>query len=182
MSIQISGRNYEVTERNRTLFTSKLDTIRKYFDDILEVRCVLSQEKHRHICEVIVIGKEQDVKSVQQADTMEEAIQSTVDHLKRQAQKNRDRIRDHHKRERGHAPDNWDVNVLEPSNLRLGPRMPRIIKTSRLPIRPMSIEQAAMMLDDSKNDFVVFQDVDTEKVSVIYKRQDKNFGLISPEF
>jgi putative sigma-54 modulation protein len=46
----------------------------------------------------------------------------------------------------------------------------------------MSIEHAALMLDDSRNEFTVFRDVDTEKVSVIYKRKDGNLGLISPEF
>ena len=46
----------------------------------------------------------------------------------------------------------------------------------------MSIEHAALLLDDSKNEFIVFRDVDTDKVSVIYKRKDSNLGLISPEF
>ena len=46
----------------------------------------------------------------------------------------------------------------------------------------MSIEEAALRLDDSKNEFIVFRDIDRDKVSVIYKRQDSNLGLISPEF
>jgi putative sigma-54 modulation protein len=46
----------------------------------------------------------------------------------------------------------------------------------------MSIEQAALHLDDSKNEFIVFRDIDTDQVSVIYKRRDNNLGLISPEF
>ena len=59
---------------------------------------------------------------------------------------------------------------------------PRVIRQTQLPIRPMSVEQAAMTLDDSSNEFIVFRDVDTDKVSVIYKRKDSNLGLISPEF
>ena len=50
-----------------------------------------------------------------------------------------------------------------------------------LPIRPMSIEEAALRLDDSKNEFIVFRDLDTDKISVIYKRRDNNLGLIAPE-
>ena len=37
------------------------------------------------------------------------------------------------------------------------------------------------MLDDSKNEFIVFRDVDTDKISVIYKCKDNNLGLIAPE-
>lgn len=186
MAIEISGRNYEVTDKTRDLINSKLDKVRKYFQDIIEVRCVLNVEKHRHICEIIIIGKEHDVKAIQEAETMEEAISSTVDHLKVQAQKNRAKIKDHHRREKGSLlPDNWQVNVLEPGRL-LGEgdnaRLPRIIKTSNLPIRPMSIEQAALVLSDSKNEFIVFRDLDTEKVTVIYKRRDNNYGMIAPEF
>ena len=59
---------------------------------------------------------------------------------------------------------------------------PRIIKTNNLPIRPMSIEEAALRLDDSKNEFIVFRDLDTDKIAVMYKRRDNNIGLISPEF
>ncbi|HEX8410460.1 MAG TPA: sigma 54 modulation/S30EA ribosomal C-terminal domain-containing protein, partial [Thermoanaerobaculia bacterium] len=74
--------------------------------------------------------------------------------------------------------------VLEPGNLRddANDGMPRIIRTTNIPIRPMSIEQAALHLDDSKNEFIVFRDIDTDQVSVIYKRRDNNLGLISPEF
>ncbi len=62
------------------------------------------------------------------------------------------------------------------------PATPRIIQTSHLPIRPMSIEQAAMILDDSRNEFIVFRDLDTDKVTVLYRRRDNNFGMIAPEF
>jgi putative sigma-54 modulation protein len=77
----------------------------------------------------------------------------------------------------------WNINVLEPAQLRTTENnTPRIVKTNNIPIRPMSIEEAALRLDDSKNEFIVFRDIDTDKVSVIYKRRDSNLGLISPEF
>ena len=76
----------------------------------------------------------------------------------------------------------WTVQVLDPRRIRLAEdNRPRIIKTNNLPIRPMSIEEAALRLDDSKNEFIVFRDLDTDKISVIYKRRDSNLGLIAPE-
>ena len=76
------------------------------------------------------------------------------------------------------------MQVLEPGMLReVGDHnRPRIVQTNTLPIRPMSIEEAALRLDDSKNEFIVFRDIDSDKVSVIYKRRDNNLGLIAPEF
>ncbi|HVT03680.1 MAG TPA: ribosome-associated translation inhibitor RaiA [Thermoanaerobaculia bacterium] len=181
MTIEISGRNYEVTDRVRKMITKKLEKLEKYFADIIEIRCVLNTEKFRNICEIIIIGKDYDLKSIQEADDMDAAIASTMDHLKRQATKSRQKIKDHHKKDKSLLTGNWTEQVLQPGNLRTAEAGPRIIKTKKLVIRPMSIEQAALMLDGSKNQFVVFRDLDTDKVTVIYKRSDQNFGMIAPE-
>jgi putative sigma-54 modulation protein len=186
MATQISGRNYEITPDIREMVEKKLAKIQeRLFDDVIDVRVVLQVEKYRNICEVLVVGKEQDVKTVQESDeSMQDAINAAMDHLKRQAQKNRKKIRDHHRRDgngRDATVNEWAVQVLEPGNLREENR-PRIVKTNNIAIRPMSIEEAALRLDDLKNEFIVFRDIDTDKVSVIYKRRDNNLGLIAPEF
>jgi putative sigma-54 modulation protein len=191
MATTITGRNYEVSPQVRELIEKKLTRIEdKLFDDVIDVRCVLQVEKYRNICEVLITGKDHDVKSVQESDeSMQAAIDLALDHVKRQAQKNRKTIRDHHRKDgsRNKASNagvtEWAVNVLEPGRLRVegDHNRPRIIKTNHLPIRPMSIEEAALRLDDSKNEFIVFRDLDTDKVSVMYKRRDNNLGLIAPE-
>lgn len=195
MSTGISGRNFEITPDIRSMIETKLAKLDKLFADIIETRVVLQVEKYRNICEIMIAGKEHDVKSVQESDeSMQDAINSAIDHVKRQAQKHRETIRDHHRKDGGRSKENqvtdWTVQVLERGNMRNvreesdgdGATSPRIIKTNNLPIRPMSIEEAALRLDDSKNEFIVFRDVDNDRVSVIYKRNDDNLGLIAPEF
>jgi putative sigma-54 modulation protein len=183
MPTEISGRNFEVTPDIRALLNKKLSRIEeKLFSDVIDVRVVLQVEKYRNICEILIVGKEHDVKSVQESDeSMLDAINAAVDHVKRQAQKNRKKIRDHHRT--ADAVTDWTVQVLEPGRLREtnDHNRPRIIKTNNLPIRPMSIEEAALRLDDSKNEFIVFRDLDTDRISVMYKRRDQNLGLIAPE-
>lgn len=185
MTTEISGRNYDVPADIREMIEKKLAKIQdRLFDDVIDVRVVLQVEKYRNICEVLIHGKEHDVKTVQESDeSMQDAINSAIDHLKRQAQKNRKKIRDHHRKEgNGHKPvTQWSVQVLEPGRLREQNQVPRIIKTNSLAIRPMSIEEAALRLDDTRNEFIVFRDIDSDKVSVIYKRKDNNLGLIAPE-
>jgi putative sigma-54 modulation protein len=96
---EITGRNFEVTPDIRQLIESKLDRVEdRLFDDVISVRVVLNVEKYRNICEILIVGKEHDVKAVQESDTsMQDAINGTIDHVKRQAQKNREKIRDHHR-------------------------------------------------------------------------------------
>jgi putative sigma-54 modulation protein len=192
MATSITGRHYTVTDDIRNLITKKLDKIvDKLFDDVIEVRVVLQVQKYRNICEILITGKEHDVKSVQESDeSMQDAINLALDHVKRQAQKNRSTIRDHHRKAgslnkaaAASAVTQWSVQVLEPGKLRKpGPkRLPRIIKTNNLPILPMTIEDAAESLEGSKNEFIVFRDLDNDRISVMYKRRDNNLGLIAPE-
>jgi len=59
---------------------------------------------------------------------------------------------------------------------------PKIIRSKRFAMKPMSVEEAAMQLDISDSSFLVFLNPATERVNVIYRRKDGNFGLIEPEF
>ncbi len=191
MATTITGRKYEVTNDIRALITKKLDKIvDKLFDDVIEVRVVLQVQKYRNLCEILITGKEHDVKAAQESgESMQDAINLALDHVKRQAQKNRSTIRDHHRKAgslnkaTASLVTQWSVQVLEPGKLRQsGPkRLPRIIKTNNLAILPMTIEDAAESLDGSKNEFIVFRDLDTDRISVMYKRRDNNLGLIAPE-
>src|SRR6266496_1082981 len=119
MATGIIGRNFEVTPDIRDLIDKKLGRIiNKLFDDVIEYRCVLQVEKYRYICEILIVGKEHDVKAIQESDkSMQDAINATIDHLKRQAQKNRKKLRDHHRKDGNHVKSivtEWPVQVLLP--------------------------------------------------------------------
>ena len=44
----------------------------------------------------------------------------------------------------------------------------------------MTVEEAVLEVTNSKIDFLVFRNAESEKVSVVYRRKDGNFGLIEP--
>ena len=99
MSTEITGRNVNVTDDLRELISSKLSKVEdRLFDDVIETRVVLDVQKYRNICEIMIVGKDHDVKVVQESEvSMADAINSAIDHARRQARKHRDRIRDHHR-------------------------------------------------------------------------------------
>ena len=68
----------------------------------LETRVVLDVQKYRFICEIMMVGKDHDVKVTQESDqSMQDAVNAAIDHAKRQASKNRDRITDHRRTDTG---------------------------------------------------------------------------------
>ena len=58
----------------------------------------------------------------------------------------------------------------------------RIVKTKSFNVKPMSADEAVLQMELLGHSFFVYQDADTNNVSVVYKRKDGNYGLIEPEY
>ena len=72
------------------------------------------------------------------------------------------------------------IHVVPPAAVKAAPDAPerRIVRANRLALKPMSPEEAVLKIEASRREFLVFRDSRTEKISVLYKRHDGNFGLI----
>ena len=56
-----------------------------------------------------------------------------------------------------------------------------IIKNKTIYPQPMSVEDAIMQMDSLDHDFYIFEKLDNQKISVVYKRKDGGYGLIDIE-
>ena len=112
---EITGRNYEIPPDIREMIEKKLAKIEeRVFDDLIDVRVVLQVEKYRNICEVQMNGSTHNVQTVQESDeSMQDAVNKAVDHLKRQAQKNRKKKSDRYRRAGARAP--VSVSAVSPA-------------------------------------------------------------------
>jgi putative sigma-54 modulation protein len=181
MKVEYIARKVTLSEQNRELAEKKLAKIKKYFNDIIDVRVEVEQERHLHVVDVSVKGKDFDIQAKAQNKDVSSAIQEAVDKLEIQARRAKTRLKDHNKRAGSEAKteQGWAVDVLERGSVTAGE--PRIVESSSMPIKPMSIEEAALQLDGSTQDFLVFRNSTNNKVNVIYRRDDRNLGLITPE-
>ena len=57
---------------------------------------------------------------------------------------------------------------------------PRVVRATRYAVKPMSVEDAALRVEEGSETFVVFRNADTDAVSILYRRKDGNLGLIEP--
>jgi putative sigma-54 modulation protein len=64
---------------------------------------------------------------------------------------------------------------------RMEEEAPKIVKTKRFSLKPMSVEEAILQMDLLGHNFFVFASADSESVSVVYRRRDGQYGLIEPE-
>jgi len=181
MKIDYIARKVDLTKASRELAEKKLAKITKYFNDILDARLEVELERHLHIVDLSIKGKDFDVQATAQNKDMMAAIQDAVDKIEIQARRAKTRLKDHKKRAGSGAKmdQGWSVDVFERDSVTSG--QPRIVERSSIPIKPMSVEEAVLQLDDSQYDFLVFRNASTDKVNVLYRRDDKNLGLITPE-
>ena len=59
---------------------------------------------------------------------------------------------------------------------------PSFIHSEKYPVKPMFIDEAVLQIEMSFKQFLVFLNAKTEKVNVIYRRKNGDFGLIEPTF
>ncbi len=180
MNIEFTGRHFTVSDEIKEYAENKLEKLVKFLEEPVDVHFILEVEKRRQIAEIVATHRHGNVQAKEEAAEMMDAILAAVEKAEKQARRARKKFMDKRRRSRNHQP-HWPLEVLEASSLS-GGTPPRVIKTTALPIKPMTIEEAAMELDRSKNEFFVFLDSAEERVSVIYRRKDNHYGLIAPEF
>ena len=180
MQIDYVSRNFELDDNLREYAATKLGKLSRFLDEPLEVKVTLEQEKYRLIAELHVAHRHGLLQAAGETEEMRDTINLVIDKLEKQARRSRKKFRDKRRRaDRVNGLHQWPVEVLERGSL--GEDQPRIIKSSKLSIKPMGLEEAALQLEDSTNDFVVFRDIRSDRVCVLYKRRDENYGLISPD-
>jgi putative sigma-54 modulation protein len=56
-----------------------------------------------------------------------------------------------------------------------------VVRAIRYPVKPMTVEDAALRVNEGPEAFLVFRNAETEAVSILYRRKDGNLGLIEPD-
>ena len=182
MNIDYVGRHVDLDDRIRTHTEQKLGKVLRFLFEPIDVRVTLDSEKSRQIAEIHLSHRHGALHAREENSDVFDAIDLAVEHLGRQAQRSRQRAVDRRRRAGRETTGarEWPVEVLDRESVRRG-TPPRIVKSSRFEIKPMTLDEAALQLDTSRNDFVVFLDAESGRVSVLYKRRDENYGLIAPE-
>lgn len=179
MHLSITGRHVEVTDAIKDYLEKRTGKVRRHFDQIINIHVILSIEKGRHLAEMTLQGNNFVFNGHEETRDMYTSIDSVVDKIEKQVKRYKDRISDHHKAssDRQTSQEETIIDEGRPDEDELGPR---IIKTDRFAMKPMLPEEAALQIEVLEEDFLVFSNALTERINVLYRRKDGNFGLIEP--
>jgi len=176
MEITITFRHLEPNESLKQYVHEKVSKIEKYLRKITEVSVILGIEKRSNIAEIIVnVNKAQITAKATNEDNMYTAIDLVMDKIERQTKKYKDKLtshKDHHRSARHNIFSPEDFTEVRDNSL---------IKSESIEIKSMRADEAVLKLGASDDDFYVFKNTETDKVNVMYRRRNGDFGLIEPE-
>src|SRR5215472_14821807 len=89
MTVEYTGRHYEVTPANRKEVEAGLSKIRKILRNRFDTKVILAVEKHRHKAEITINPRNGPLVGLAQAKDMSIAVNEALDHLEKQAIKHK---------------------------------------------------------------------------------------------
>jgi putative sigma-54 modulation protein len=176
----VRGKNLEVPDRVRQYAERKFARLERLLDDRTDAIVELSNEAHRsatdaHIVDVQLVIDGKTLRSTASGVSYQAALDVVVDKVERQAIdfKEKPRVRARPLEEKAILRKLADGTAE-------GSRDRKIVKTKRFAIEPMFEEDAVTAMEDLGHDFYVFVNAENERLAVLYRRKDGDFGLIEP--
>ena len=177
MEFEYTGRHVDVTPAIRTHVEEHFQKLEHIFNDsAARAHVIIEVEKNRQIGEILVHWRDHTLTATDTNADMYQALTRAIAKIEKQALKLKKKIID---RKQG-AKSAAAVAPQPEGVLEASPARPRIVAARRYSVKPMTAEEAAMQLSGESDQFLVFRDADTNRIGVIYKRKDGNFGLIEP--
>jgi len=174
MKYNIRGDKLEVTDAINNYVESKLDRLNKYFkeDDIL-ANVLLRVRGNSQIIEVTIPTDKFILRSEEEDKDLYAAIDLVTDKLERQIRKNKTRL-NRQNLDNTYKDFNFDYETTTEDE----EEDEVIVKRKNIEMKPMDEEEAILQMNLLGHEFFVYKDMHTNKVCVLYKRKDGNYGLI----
>ena len=203
MQLSTTFRHMDASQAVRDYAEEKLDKIRKYFQkDPIAAHAVFAVERgFHHVADInITLPNGIVINAKETTEDMYSSIDLATARIERQVRKWKEKIRDHKPHggpsvsvremvllaeEMEPHPSSAPGSAPEATPHRVAPVKPtaaapavQIVKDETFTARSMKVEDAVMQLNLLGDELLVFTDVNSQTISVVYRRKDGNYGLI----
>jgi len=182
VKVDIFARNLEVDDRIKNYVTKKASKLDRYLSDIEQVRVDLGYIKSarsamdRFVAQITVRGHRTLLRTEERSDELTTAFDLTIDKMQRQLE----RYKGKHYRGRGDGRSMAEVALLPAKGT--VEQISVISRRKTFDLIPMSeaeaLEQMKLLGHDN---FFIFINIETDSISVLYRRRDDTYGLIEPK-
>ena len=186
VAIQIHARDLNVTPRLREYVEKKVSKLDRYLPTISDARVDLAEVKtarsagDRQVAQLTVHLRGVVLRAEERKDDIYAAVDAVLDKMYRQIE----RYKGKRWRGRGNGASAGTVMAVEPEELvaEETESLGTVVRRKRFVVTPMNEAEAQEQMELLGHDnFFVFYNADTNRINVLYRRKDGDFGLIEPE-
>ena len=180
MELQIVGKNnVEISETTRAYIEKKIGKLGRYLPTLDEGKVEISREgtklpEQRFTIQVTIDSRGVLIRAQEKSKDIRAAIDKVVDVLSKRIERYKGRLYDKGRgvsfARQGAAVEEEEIGAPK-----------RVVKTKRFVLKPMPVDEAISQMELLGHDFFLFLDADTERLNLLYRREDGDYGLIEPE-
>jgi putative sigma-54 modulation protein len=171
MNITVIGRKCTPRENFKERAEKKLTKIDRFFGEGASAKVTATVEKSSQSVEITVFNDGLIFRAEARGQNLNDALDDCVDLLVRQIRKNKTKVE---KRLKSGAFDDFAEPEPEEKEFEL-------VRTKVIPVKPQSVDEAILQMNMLGHLFYVFRNSADDTVSVVYRRNDGGYGLITPE-
>ncbi len=173
MKINARGSKLEVTDAIRDYINKKVAKLDKYFEnpDEFTANVLIKTIGNSQTVEVTIPIRKVILRAEESSEDLYKSIDLVSEKLERQIRKNKTRILN----KKGQEPI---FMFMSSDDEKIEEEVGVIKKRKQVDMKPMSEEEAILQLNLIGHDFFLFEDMDTNRPTVVYRRKDGNYGVI----
>ncbi len=189
MDINIHGRNVDISNDIQSYLDKKFNRLSRHLPQMMDATAEIKRTSSRAgddriAVQITLTVKGQVLRAQRRGSTVREAVDTAVDVMDRQIRRYKGR-RYRSNQQRKSLRDIPDGLVPEPDEEAPSPDemedMPiKVVRRKRFPMVSMTVDDAIAEMELLNHSFYLFRNVETGSYSVVYQREDGDYGLIDP--
>lgn len=176
MRVSVISKNTTATPALKDMVEKKLSKVKKFFEPEVEAKVKLSVLKNRQKVEITIPFNGVILRAEEATEDMYKSIDLVINKLERRIRKQRTKLSKRNNDSLRFPSLNEAVSKDDEED------NGKIVRTKTFIVKPMSAEEAVLQMELLGHNFFVYRDADEDKVSVIYKRKDGDYGLLEPDY
>jgi ribosomal subunit interface protein len=179
MSINFTSKNVKFTGALKAFTDKNLKTIEKISGNIIDAEIMAAEEKLGFKVEITAKTKMHSYHIEARDPILKQAIRSTLNTLKAQAKKNKEKLKKEKKRvNKGGILKRFAGTPEETGEIPGKPAKEGVTVSHNFSMTPLSVEEAVFFLKDSGENAYMFTNVETNRMAVVFFNKRKTISII----
>lgn len=193
--IHVIGRHIDITEPMKAYAIEKLTKIERFGGRVIEITIIMDVQKLVHVVDFIINVNNTIIKVTGRSENIYASIDQAIAHLETKLRRYLRRLHEHHAKKLSEI--DLTVNVIqrvtpiqdindqiEEEGLRKAEealRPHQIVSKEKRKLVMLNQEEAIMKMELSEDRFLLYRSEEDQKLKVIYRRADENYGIIEAQ-